>query len=791
MRPPWKRGPTGRVADPAVGRGGPGDARPGSLPPASKLRRADGLIPPSAVPPSPSVLGGERPDAAAGPLQELALIEDIRRLIPRAVESAAQLVHADYAALALLRSESSAYLEYLQTDGGGGVSRLPSEEFSQMPILELLRSERKQVGTGDQRLGAALDAFPPGHPHPAAFLATPVRAGAELYGHLLLARDRPESFSKADAALASEVARVVALATRRGRSDEQNTFLRSQNQRLVRANLALVRQLRPTGVLQWLVNDVRTVVDAQVAAIFLLDAPGGKVSSFVYSGIAAGARSGMSAVQCEATGVLDAVMRAGRPTRLDDLRQHPAHLGFPEGHPQLSSFVSAPIIRHREGIGLVYAANKRRGPTFTDLDERFVARVAAELGRSPGRSADTPSPELVDRIAAATASMRREMEATRYFLSSLSHELRGSISGIMVSSELLADRSLGALEEPQLRTLGGRIHTVAGNLLALVDNLLDLGRLEAGRLDVRLQPVDLSTVIDEVTGVISPLAGPAQVSVEWPSIARVPRILADPIRLRQILVNLFTNAVKFTAAGGRAWMEIEPTEDAVRFSVCDTGRGIPAEELERIFTPFARGGDSDVPGVGLGLAICKHIVELHGSRLEVSSELGVGSRFSFTLRRSREPLPPRLLRAPGGATVVAGVDGRPAAVLLVEDDPVNRQSIGDVLTAVGYRVRSVDTRAAALEAMAKKPADVVVLDVQLPDGNGLEIVAALRAAVERPVAIVALSADRIGDTAERAMEVGCDRFGLKPIAARDLLDLVVEALEERRTLHPPVPMLPV
>ncbi len=735
---------------------------------------------------------GETPGGAIlTSLRQLALIEDLQRLIPHAVESAAKLARADYAALALLRPESPGYGEYHETDLGGDVTRLPSDDLTQISVLDVLRSERRAIGTGDPRLESPLDGFPPGRTQAAAFLATPVKVGAELFGHLLLARERPESFSRADAAVAGEVARLVALAARRQRAEEQSVLLRTQNQRLVRANLALVRQLRPTGVLQWLVNDVRTVVDAQVAAIFLLDKPGGEVGSFVYSGLVMGHRSGIEAVQCEATGVLGFAMHARRPMRLDDLRQHPSHRGFPAGHPVLTSFVSAPILRQRQEVGLVYAANKRRSPAFTELDERFVDRVAAELGRSPGMlTADAPPPELVDRIAAATGALRREMEATRFFLSSLSHELRGSISGIMVSSELLADRSLGALEEPQLRALGGRIHAVAGNLLVLVDNLLDLGRLEAGRLDVRLQPVDLSTVIDEVTGVISPLAEAAQVTVEWPSIARVPRVLADPIRLRQVLVNLFTNAVKFTPAGGRAWLELEPTEEAVRFSVCDTGRGIPPAETERIFTPFARGGDSEVPGVGLGLAICKHIVELHGGHLEVSSELGVGSRFSFTLRRSREPLPPRLLRAPGGATVVAGADGRPAAVLLVEDDPVNRQSIGDVLTAVGYRVRSVGSRAAALEAMAKKPADVVVLDVQLSDGNGLEIVGSLRSAVDRPVAIVALSADRIGNTAERAMAVGCDRFGLKPIPARHLLDLVVEALEERRSLYTPIPAPP-
>ncbi|MGD0448126.1 MAG: ATP-binding protein [Candidatus Dormibacteria bacterium] len=757
----------------AAGEAGSGAEAPGS-PSAGFLQAEAGTSPTSE-------------GATLASLQHLALVENLQRLIPQAVESAAKLARADYAALALLRPESPGYGEYHETDLTGAVTRLPSEDLTQISVLEVLRSERRAIGTGDPRLSSALDAFPPGRAQAAAFLATPVKVGAELFGHLLLARERPESFSKADAALAGELARVVALAARRQRAEEQSVLLRSQNQRLVRANLALVRQLRPTGVLQWLVNDLRTVADAQVAAIFLLDKPGGEVGSFVYSGLTVGHRSGIEAVQCEATGILGFAMHARRPMRLDDLRQHPSHRGFPPGHPVLTSFVSAPILRQRQEIGLVYAANKRRSPAFTELDERFVDRVAAELGRSPGMlTIDAPAPELVDRIAAATGALRREMEATRFFLSSLSHELRGSISGIMVSSELLADRSLGALEEPQLRALGGRIHAVAGNLLVLVDNLLDLGRLEAGRLDVRLQPVDLSTVIDEVTGVISPLAETAQVTVEWPNIARVPRVLADPIRLRQVLVNLFTNAVKFTPAGGRAWLELEPTEKSVRFSVCDTGRGIPPAETERIFTPFARGGDSEVPGVGLGLAICKHIVELHGGRLEVSSELGVGSRFSFTLRRSREPLPPRLLRAPGGATVVAGADGRPAAVLLVEDDPVNRQSIGDVLTAVGYRVRSVGTRAAALEAMAKKPADVVVLDVQLSDGNGLEIVGSMRSAVDRPVAIVALSADRIGNTAERAMAVGCDRFGLKPIPARDLLALVVEALEERRTLYAPI-----
>jgi CheY-like chemotaxis protein len=311
--------------------------------------------------------------------------------------------------------------------------------------------------------------------------------------------------------------------------------------------------------------------------------------------------------------------------------------------------------------------------------------------------------------------------------------------------------------------------------------------VEAGRLDVRLQPVDLPPVLDDVAAVIAPLAGLAGVEIEWPPTAGVPRVLADPIRLRQVLVNLLTNAVKFTPSGGRAWLEIEADPEGVCLAVCDTGRGIPPSETQRIFEPFERGDGVQAQGVGLGLAICRRIVELHGSRLELSSQPEIGSRFWFRLRRSREPLPPRLLRPSSGQTAVLGHDGLAASVLVVEDDVVSRQSISDVLSVAGYRVRSVASRRDALEAIAGAAMDAVVLDVQLPDGSGLEIIGSLRSAVDRPLAVVVLSADRIGDTAERAMAAGCDRFGLKPIAARDLLALIADAVEERRAGSPARP----
>ncbi len=573
---------------------------------------------------------------------------------------------------------------------------------------------------------------------------------------------------------------------RRLEVDDQAAILRTQAQRLVRANLALLRQVRPGSVLQWMVHDIRTVVGAAYAAVLLLDGPDGSPGTFVHSGLARNVAGAIPAERPQAHGLLREAMTAGRSMRVAGLRPPGGSVALPAGHPPIASFVSAPLIRHREVIGLVYATNKRGAHEFSLEDERFVARMAAELGRAPLLMTDS-APELVDQIAVTSQALRKEMEATRSFLSSLSHELRGSIAGILVSAELISDPTYENLDKQQVRAVGRRIHSVAGNLLALVDNLLDLGRLEAGRLDVRLQPVDLPLVLDDVAAVIAPLAGPAGVEIEWPATVGVPRVLADPIRLRQVLVNLLTNAVKFTPSGGRAWVEIETDPESVCLAICDTGRGIPPSETERIFEPFERGDGVQAQGVGLGLAICRRIVELHGSRLELSSQPEVGSRFWFRLRRSREPLPPRLLRPSGGQTAVLGHDGLAASVLVVEDDAASRQSISDVLSAAGYRVRSVATRSGAQEAIASTASDAVVLDVQLPDGSGLEIIGSLRGAAGRPLAVIVLSADRIGDTAERAMAAGCDRFGLKPIAARDLLALIAGAVEERRIGSPARP----
>jgi CheY-like chemotaxis protein len=342
-----------------------------------------------------------------------------------------------------------------------------------------------------------------------------------------------------------------------------------------------------------------------------------------------------------------------------------------------------------------------------------------------------------------------------------------------MSAELLSDPAFGSLSEDKMRAVGGRIGSSARSLMELVDNLLDLSRIQAGRLEVRMQPVAVQPIVSEVLAQLGPVAAEADIALDVAAVpASTPRILADPVRFRQVLANLVGNAVKFTPPRGHVVVEVQSSEHDVTVAVSDTGVGIDPADLQRLFEPFERAKDARAPGTGLGLAISSAIMELHGGRLEAESWPGVGSRFMAIFRVARLPhYTTEVERAVADEGPL--VPGR-GTVLLVEDDESSRESTVSVLTAAGYRVIAVQSRAAALAAIPTCSPDLVLLDVHLPDGDGLDIVPELRALGGEPgPRVVAFSADRVGNTEERARAV-CDDFVLKPLRPRELLRRVGE-----------------
>ncbi|HET9052293.1 MAG TPA: ATP-binding protein, partial [Candidatus Dormibacteraeota bacterium] len=612
------------------------------------------------------------------------------------------------------------------------------------------------------------------------FLGAPLRSprGATIGHVVVLDRADGGAFDDLDEATLLDLAAVAGGLLVHGWVDRDARAARSELRRLVTVNLSLLHQVRPERMLKTAADLARSVTEANFAALVLVDPASGEVTTFHHSGLTP-AVSGRIGPPPAAAGLLRALMIGTRPVRLTDLRAHPAHGGFPPNHPVMSTLLAAPITVNGVSRGVLVCTNRRHVTGFTAEDEAAASVIAAGIAVAL-EAADDRGPDLLDRLALSSQRLHEQEQAHWRFLGSMSHELRSSLSGIQMSADLLADPSFAATTGPQTHALAERMATTARHLIALVDNLLDLSRIQSRRLDVTMQALDLDIVLRDVRATLEPAADAAQVLVDIPGGERIPRVLADPVRLRQVLINLLTNAVKFTPAGGHVWVEIGSDDHDTTIAVCDSGVGIPAEDLERIFLPFERGRETQAEGTGLGLSIARAIVELHGGRLEVSSWPGVGSRFTASFRLARAPhLGAEFEAAVEEDIAYAGADTNERRALIVEDDPASEDSTSAVLRAAGYEVLTTQTCAGAVRAVATEPPDVVLLDVQLPDGNGLDIVPRLRElAGERGIVILAFTADRIGDTEERA-EQECDGFILKPLRPRELLRRMREALAAR------------
>jgi PAS domain S-box-containing protein len=272
---------------------------------------------------------------------------------------------------------------------------------------------------------------------------------------------------------------------------------------------------------------------------------------------------------------------------------------------------------------------------------RFWANVVltALLGEDGGlRGFANVARDMTERRRAeqalwrSQAALGRANEVKSEFLALLAHELRTPVSTMLLSADLLRDPRSEPLPQAAVRELGAKMLASGRHLLALLDDLLDLSRMEAGRLDLAPVPTPLGPLLGEVGQAIAPLATDQGLDLDVHADVAAC-VLADPLRLRQVLLNLLTNAIKFTGAGGRVWVEVGGSEREVMVSVHDTGRGIAPQDLDRIFRPYEK-SSAATPGVGLGLAIARRLIELQGGTLRVASNVGAGATFTISLPRA-------------------------------------------------------------------------------------------------------------------------------------------------------------
>jgi len=394
--------------------------------------------------------------------------------------------------------------------------------------------------------------------------------------------------------------------------------------------------------------------------------------------------------------------------------------------------------------------------------------------------------ERTEQLEEATRHAQAANQAKSEFLANVSHELRTPMNGIIGMLDIALEKHLPAEQVDELQTA----QRCAFSLLSLLNDILDLSKIEAGKMTLEKLPFDIRTSALECVKEQQPQAARNGIELTVEVAPEVPaRILGDPLRIRQILSNLIANAVKFTEHGSvniRIDGQLTAAREfSMQIAVHDTGTGIPADRLLSVFDKFTQADGSvsrKYGGTGLGLAITQKLVEMHGGEIHVESELGQGSTFvvTFPCEVASGELPKQIPEHPEAPTAPVG-GSNPGRLLVVEDNPVNQKVVTAVLRKRGYAIELAND---GQEAIAKLESggdfDLVLMDVQMPGLDGLEATRLIR---QDPrwthLPIIAMTAHAMTGDKERCLEAGMNDYISKPVHPTHLLTTVQEYLANR------------
>jgi CheY-like chemotaxis protein len=388
--------------------------------------------------------------------------------------------------------------------------------------------------------------------------------------------------------------------------------------------------------------------------------------------------------------------------------------------------------------------------------------------------------------ANATAEEERQRaekasKAKSDFLSNMSHEFRTPLNSILGFAQLLEMNAKDPLSAKQGRQVL-QIRKSGEHLLSLIDDVLDLARIEAGSVRLSLEPVPLQHLLDQIHAALSPLAEKAGITIEVKNSGEISAVHADRTRLLQVLMNLGNNALKYNEKGGRLTFSAEAVDGrTVRLSVADTGRGIPLERQAEVFQAFNRLGaeQGTIEGTGIGLNISRRLVMLMGGTIGFESKPNVGT--TFTVELPGWAGVEEMTRESGPSNVIDLRQVQKGYTLLyVEDNPSNIELMQGLVEALeGVRLLSATHPAEGLAIAETQAPDVIVLDIDLPDMNGFELLARLKAqpsTAKTPV--MALSAAAMPDDVARGRQSGFTHYLTKPINVREFLSAVESVLPE-------------
>jgi signal transduction histidine kinase len=405
------------------------------------------------------------------------------------------------------------------------------------------------------------------------------------------------------------------------KNQDDSSRLWSRIEQLSRAAIRITAERDLDRLLQHVVDSARDVIGSEYAALAILAPKGMGVSSFVASGLTPELHAEIGAPP-SGRGVLGVLIADPRPLRITDLAQHPAASGFPANHPPMKSFLGVPILGREHPIGNLYLTEKTDGPEFTEEDEAVAVMLAGHAAVAVENA----------RIHEQEAHLLRELKGMQQsrerFYAMINHELRNALTATYGWADLWLRK---AGDEPPREAV--EVYESAEQTLTLLEDLLQLSRLDADKLHPVVQESDAQHVVRHAVRSVEPAATRKNVAIVTTGIDGEITCRTDPHRMRQILINLLTNAVRHSPENESISVDVRLDDKSMRFDIVDRGDGISAEDQAAIFEAFEQGREQKERGTGLGLALSRQLARLLGGDLGVESRPGYGARFILRLPR--------------------------------------------------------------------------------------------------------------------------------------------------------------
>ncbi|HNB87265.1 MAG TPA: PAS domain S-box protein [Anaerolineales bacterium] len=637
-----------------------------------------------------------------------------------------------------------------------------------------------------------------GLPIPIEHTVTPIREGDKLIGTVV----------------------VVSDITKRLQTENETHQHMVEMEMLYESGLALSQLLSPEEIGQKIIELLERKMDWHHTAIRLYNPENDTLKLLAFSQPNTTNKDEHVAVKHQfnnkitksSDGVSGWAVKNTQVVRHGDISNDPRYI---ETYHGINSGLYVPVRLGDNVLGVISIESEKPN-AFSEKDERLVVTLAnqAAVAFENARLFQTAQQEIIERkkveqllaeernqlaqhvqertadLSNANMDLARAMRVKDEFLASMSHELRTPLTGILGFSEALQLNAYGELSEKQLKPIKA-IEDSGRHLLSLINDILDLSKIEAGKLELQFATCSITDVCTASLQIVKGMAQHKRQTIHYSPTNQPVAIFVDARRIKQVLVNLLSNAVKFTPEGGELGLDVEVSakEQVARLAIWDKGIGIKPEDLPKLFKPFTQIDSSlarEYSGTGLGLSLAQRLIELHNGKITVESSPGQGSRFTVTIPWSEQndaQLEQTADQKNSLFSQVKSEDSSPAVIMIADDNVAILNLLEDFLTPRNYKIAKAHSGLELLERITESHPDLLLMDIQMPGMDGLETIRHIRSHANPKIAttpIIAITALAMPGDRERCLQAGADEYMSKPLKLYELSIIIKKYIRKSK-----------